>query len=365
MDLGLNSVDFGVKIVILILSEAARRTVLRSLSRTWWHESLSRWQRMLIYAASLVLAVIVRVFSPSFWPIVLWAIPDMLLISLAYRTGAKGRTRGVAIVFGVSAAAEILTSGVLSGMARNIVYAVLRCFVPVGILALFAFWEMYRRSLEIRSENAELRCRMEVFESRIASDLDKNERLMELRHDMKHHVNALRYLADQSDSDGVRRYLEGMDEKLFLSEKTVDSGVPAIDGVLSYMAEQARTKGIEPVIHVTVPRELKLSDFDMNVLIGNLMQNAIEAAENSDAKILRVSARYDDGALIILISNSRRGESLRRDGRFLTTKSEEGHGYGLRSAETVVKKYDGSMFFEETEDFFTVKVILFGLQDEK
>ena len=303
MDLGLNSVDFGVKIVILILSEAARRTVLRSLSRTWWQESLSRWQRMLIYAASLVLAVIVRVFSPSFWPIVLWAIPDMLLISLAYRTGAKGRTRGIAIVFGVSAAAEILTSVTLAGMTRNIGYAALRCFVPVAILTLFAFWETYRRTQRMKAENAELRLRMEIFESRIASNLAKNESLMELRHDMKHHVNALRYLAERSDSVGVRRYIESMDEKLFLAEKTVDSGVSAIDGVLSYMAEQARNKGIEPEIRVAVPGELKLSDFDMNVLIGNLMQNAIEAAENSDAKILRVSVRYDDGAIIILITN--------------------------------------------------------------
>ena len=125
------------------------------------------------------------------------------------------------------------------------------------------------------------------------------------------------------------------------------------------MILQAENKGINVRTHVTIPESMKLSSYDMNILLGNLMQNAIDATEKCKEKYIDVLIRYDRNCIFIKISNPYDGERLVKDGEYITTKNEEkNHGLGIRSVKKIVEKYDGSIFFTEERGEFIVKLVL-------
>lgn len=68
-----------------------------------------------------------------------------------------------------------------------------------------------------------------------------------------------------------------MENNLVESRRLVDSGNTALDTVLNYMLQRAVDKKIQLNVKVVVPSDLKLSAYDMNIIFGNLLENAIEA----------------------------------------------------------------------------------------
>ena len=100
---------------------------------------------------------------------------------------------------------------------------------------------------------------------------------------------------------------------------------------------------------------------DMSVLLGNVLDNAIEANNNTVAeKYVKIYMAYDKNTLIIAVINSYDGTLLRdKTGKILTRKSDQNaHGFGLVSVERIVRKYHGSMVIEETSEEFKIKLIL-------
>ena len=99
--------------------------------------------------------------------------------------------------------------------------------------------------------------------------------------------------------------------------------------------------------------------------MGNLLENAIEAAARTDRKYLKVTMVFKRGVLRIGIENSylpaeiENGEPQGRQ-HFLTTKKEkEQHGFGLKSVEKIVEAYNGTMEIITQKEVFCVNLILY------
>lgn len=100
---------------------------------------------------------------------------------------------------------------------------------------------------------------------------------------------------------------------------------------------------------------------DMSVLLGNMLDNAIEANNNTVAeKYVKIYMEYDKNTLIITVINSYDGTLLRdKTGKTLTRKDDwNAHGFGLVSVERIVQKYHGSMVIEETAEEFKINLLL-------
>ena len=109
-----------------------------------------------------------------------------------------------------------------------------------------------------------------------------------------------------------------------------------------------------------------MHSFDLNVLIGNLLENAIEAARQTETKYLNVYIALQKGVLKIQIENSYVTETIsevnKRDGSriFLTTKKKkEQHGIGLKNVKKIVELYNGNIDIQTRGNIFSVKLILY------
>lgn len=105
-----------------------------------------------------------------------------------------------------------------------------------------------------------------------------------------------------------------------------------------------------------------VAEVDLNVILGNLLDNAAEAIERADEKYLELQMRYDRNVLYISIYNSYDGKvELDKKGKLLTRKArKEEHGIGLESVELVLGKYGGKMRLSRENCIFKVDLMLFG-----
>lgn len=186
-----------------------------------------------------------------------------------------------------------------------------------------------------------------------------------MRHDMKHHMNELKLLANKYNVVEIQDYIDRMEYFIHNPKEIVSSGNVEIDSVLNYMLQKAKAELETVDVKVILPEEI-MHSFDLNVLIGNLLENAIEAARKTERKYLNVYIALQKGVLKIQIENSYVTETIsevnKRDGSriFLTTKKKkEQHGIGLKNVKKIVELYNGNIDIQTRGNIFSVKLILY------
>lgn len=241
--------------------------------------------------------------------------------------------------------------------------------VSIGLLILnFLMLYLYNLLLHSISQKYEmemLKTQVQVYANQMEVILQGEERIKALQHDMKHHLNEIMVLANKYNVPEIQEYIKRMGEFIQNPNEIIASGNMEIDSVLNYMLQRAKETLKTVVVKVMLPEEIKHS-FDINVLLGNLLENAIEAAQQTDKKYLNISIMLKRGGLKLMIensfnvSNSIHEEQQGKDKVLLSTKPfKEQHGIGLKNVKKIVEKYDGTMNVSTQEDIFCVNLILY------
>ena len=183
-----------------------------------------------------------------------------------------------------------------------------------------------------------------------------------LRHDMKNHLAALRAYAAQGRLDKVEQYLNAFDRKL-TRPGFVHTGNPDIDSILNYKLEQAEEAGARLELDVTLPEGFTADAFDLNVILGNLLDNAVEGLAGSGDKWLALTLKVDRGVFFLKLSNPFDGVTLQSQGPdgpvFRSRKKGEDHGLGLSIVQRVVEQYHGQLRITASGTVFTVETVLY------
>ena len=143
---------------------------------------------------------------------------------------------------------------------------------------------------------------------------------------------------------------------------TFDTGNGIADALLADKQERAAACNARVCFQGALPAQ-GIDPVDVCVLLGNTLDNAIEACEKmpkDDEKIISVSSDCNSGLLFMTVANPISGKVAVRNGQIATTKDNKTlHGFGLYSLRTVVKKYDGEVKLLSEEDTFTAEISLY------
>ena len=176
---------------------------------------------------------------------------------------------------------------------------------------------------------------------------------------MKRHFAEISVLASTGKIEQIKNYVSAMENNLVESRRLVDSGNTALDTVLNYMLQRAVDKKIQLNVKVVVPSDLKLSAYDMNIIFGNLLENAIEAQKDVKNPSIDLEINYLMDSLVVEISNRCLQKVIFKGGLPITTKqSVREHGYGLKNVKKVLDKYISTLDFECSDERFTVKILM-------
>ena len=141
-------------------------------------------------------------------------------------------------------------------------------------------------------------------------------------------------------------YLDSMQHFMKNPQEYVATGNDTIDSLLNYKIQKAKDVLNLVETKISIPEKLNLHSFDLNVVLGNLLDNATDASVQTKEKELKITMKLDKGVLFLNICNSCRGIAEGKRSILETTKSDKmNHGIGLKNVRRIVEKYHGDMEF--------------------
>ena len=193
------------------------------------------------------------------------------------------------------------------------------------------------------------------------SEVDNMYRKMRgWRHDYRNHIQTMKVLAAEGDLDALKKYLDKLDEDLYTVDVVVKTGNKMTDAILNCKISLAKSKGINVIADAKVPVELKMSDIDLCIVIGNLFDNAIEAslALPEEERLIRLYMDIKNTQLYMCLTNFTSVKKLKKQGgRYVTTKGE-GHGFGLVRVDDIIERYGGYISRNSEDGAFTTEIML-------
>lgn len=173
-----------------------------------------------------------------------------------------------------------------------------------------------------------------------------------LRHDYKYHLNATRNLLAAGNTVGANQYLAVINDKLSEYELPDFCANPVINALVADYAQRCEMLGIRFNVCLSLSDSPDISNYDLCVVLGNLLENAINACEKvSSDREINLKADRIDKQLLIMIENTFDGEIHHNEGVPASERPEG--GFGLKSVTEVVDVYGGSITFEWDDARFT------------
>lgn len=185
-----------------------------------------------------------------------------------------------------------------------------------------------------------------------------------VRHDLKNHMLALRGLWEEQAWEKLGDYLIRMEDGAWFGTSEEATGNRAIDALLSQKRKLAEEKGIDWECDVRIPKGCSVNEYDLCILFGNLLDNALEACERLQRKenkqgeqpFIRAQAQTVKNCFLLEVKNSMDAEERQANGS-AKEGNPHGHGIGLLNVGDVVRRYNGVMNTEIQNSMFDISVL--------
>lgn len=275
------------------------------------------------------------VLPPRLWKLVLGlaAMPLCALVAVVLLTNEK------------------YTSPAVHTLAMNQGLVVLPFVLVTSLVLLRAIRVLAdHQKLERTAQLAEMR---ELYYQGLRREQDQ---VRTLRHDLRNHLTALQGLLARGQTAQAAGYLEQIAGSPWAQGNQQFCENETANVVLSSKAEAARRLGLQTEFQAALPRDLPIADPDLCALLGNAIDNAMEAAQKAANKKVRLRCRTDKGLFMLQVENALTGDE--RPDLSTTKKDKTAHGFGLAGMREIAARYGGSLEAGPREGRFELVVCL-------
>lgn len=224
----------------------------------------------------------------------------------------------------------------------------------------FSMFDDIQQVLMLRQENKLLENQKEYYLSQCEESQKHWENMREFRHNISNqYISELLLLKEGEYEKLAKRYEQMID---YVKQETMysDSGNLYIDSLVNYKLSILKELNTKINCEVKFQYVLENGNDDVAVVVGNLIDNSIEAIRgiNNKDREFNIKIIYDNPNFMMFIQNTYEGErKLDSDNNYITTKKDNKlHGIGLKSIKRIVEEYDGKVLFDVTEKYFEVRV---------
>ena len=242
-------------------------------------------------------------------------------------------------------------------LSKNVVMTVLFAFCfSISVLTFVIIFKLSRKAQEELEEK--LLIQQLEMENQMNQDMTNvMGNLRALRHDMNNHIGVLQGLAHTKQYDALETYLDELSQDISPANEFVLVESKAVSALLYHKSLKAKLKGIE--LDATISNSAcPIPDKDMCSLLGNILDNAIEATEKTEHKYIELILSQQQGIYCIKCSNTFREMPVQIHNRFVSSKKDPTmHGIGTKNIRAIAEKYGGSCIFS-FDKLFCVEVTL-------
>jgi len=335
--------------VMWLMSEIMLMFVLMILKIQYAHVELVG-----SFITKLILLVMVKLINDHFTKrnspdmprkynavVLLVPISSILIIACIFYIADRNYTGQMAVISSIASSVLLITNLIVIKLYDKVVEE----------LVLKNLNNLYAKQLQL--------CEQQVMERE-----ETMLSIRSMRHDMKNHLVLIRETLDNKNLEKAEEYIDSLIvDTISKKEIVVNTGNVVIDSLVNFKHAIAEKEGIEFKTNIVVPYNLPCEDADICIILGNILDNAIEAAtlveEGKRYINLNITAKRNNLAIVMknsFVHKIQKG----MDGIIVTSKqNKQEHGYGLISVNRAVEKYNGTMNIEYTENEFIVTIILF------
>ena len=178
------------------------------------------------------------------------------------------------------------------------------------------------------------------------------------KHDFHHHLQALKGQLEAGEVDRALAYIEQLDNQLMNVDTLLKTGNVSLDAILSAKIAQAKAENIAVTVKANVPDALTISDLELSIIIGNLLDNAIEACRTVTCeRFIRIFISMKGNMLYFSMLNAA-GTKRKKTGSLFATHKDGVHGFGLRRAEAILEEHGGWVKYNSEDGAFTSEFLV-------
>ena len=282
--------------------------------------------------------------KPGKWYVIL-AVP-LLVIVTVYDVASLGASNGI-----------MVRSGGDMGLYYDQVFShsefLVLAFLSMAAAGFYVFG-MNRIYLE-QEKSSQYHSQISVYKM-LTEQYRQSERL---RHDMKNHIIALTALSRNKEWEKIEDYLKNM-EGVILDAGGDLTGNKAVDALLYQKRKQAEGEDIKWECDMQMPKGCCINEFDLCVLMGNILDNALEACgrmQKDENRFINIQARTVKKCFLIEVKNSMDRTEKFTEG-FTNKDDSQEHGIGLLNVGDVVNRYNGAVHKEAGKGIFVISILM-------
>lgn len=252
-------------------------------------------------------------------------------------------------------------------MARTLEFngTTLSIFILIFISILSTYYlsfnllQQYRKNIILESEAQILDLQLHLHNQGYNQLVEKMDQFRKIKHDFIHHMRAIDALAQNQDYKKINAYIqEYMQNQYFLDNIRYCENTE-IDLLMRYYAGMAKAEKIPIDIKLDIRNDIKVSVADISIILGNCIENAIQASKliDEEKRMIYVRGRQDNHSLVFSIDNTFDGTIIEESGKLVSTKHVQ-DAIGVSSVQAILKKYNGVLKYEYDKHKFYVSIFL-------
>lgn len=180
------------------------------------------------------------------------------------------------------------------------------------------------------------------------------------RHNYRNHLQIMRSYADANDLESIKKYLNELDEDLHAIAPVVRTGNKMTDAIVNSKLSIAESNHIRVVSDVNISSIVDIKEIDLATILGNLLDNAIEASMDlpEDQRYIRLYMDMKGKKLYISVTNFTVLKKQKKNGGIFKSTKGINRGLGLISVDDIVNKYDGYISRNSEDGAFTTEILI-------
>lgn len=306
------------------------------------YQELSLYRVLAIISSKIVLLLLVVIINKIFsrkrtlqkrYLIILFSITTLMFITTVLVTFTEIKTNSVNSVISI------------------LFFAVMLILLMIIFFGTFKLAEYYENQEELKLTTLKNQMlEQSMIETEQTFSLWKKN-----MHDYKHNIINLKILAQNKDLEGIQKYLDEEDKLLSKKLFYYKTGNDTVDSIIYIKQNAAETKKIPFIVNIEIPEECPIASAHFASILGNLLDNAIEASEKTMQPYIEVKIKTIEDYLVIAISNRYNNQNQLLETNKLNRIFR---GIGLSSVRHTVKLYKGEVSVKQKDDIFSVNIMI-------
>ena len=226
-------------------------------------------------------------------------------------------------------------------------YAVFFISITGVLYSIFLTLNLAIKNILSDRQNRELQSFMYMQKQQYDYQLQQSVAVRRFKHDLVNHIGVVRELINEKKTEEAKEYIDTIWNIQDVFDLKIHTGDSFLDIIVNYYSYLAAKENIEFAVLGKLSEKMPLEMFDITTLLGNILQNAFEAAIKADVPRIRVELVEHKEEIFIVVSNSAAKRINTKTDFFMTFKKDkENHGFGMKNIVATVEKYHGECYME-------------------